>query len=65
MAELTISKLPSLTPVTVAEHEAILELMPLASDHSLHGDEGADVALRWMRRMQDAFNTHQKEPSDD
>lgn len=50
-----ILKKPKLAPVSEAEYEAILELMPLASDYSLHGDENAEVALRWMRQMQDKF----------
>lgn len=63
MSDLTVPVLPSLAPVSEAEYEALLELMPLASDYSLHGDDSAGVALQWMRRMQDSFNTTQKERS--
>lgn len=53
---MVVKKLCKLHPVTRAEYEALLELMPLASDHSMHGDDSAGVALKWMRRMQDAYN---------
>ena len=48
-----IEKLPQMVRFTQAEIDALKELMPVASDYSLHGDESATIALGWMQQMLD------------